>query len=81
MILLVPSLWPRHLYWPWRRLHQRRAAGRRYELSHLAPQTSAVEDDGQTPDEGDRRTTTAPARRGRRSHRDEGDNASGIVGA
>ena len=81
MILLVPSLRPRHLYWPWRRLHQRRAAGRRYELSRLAPQTSAVEDDGQTPDEGDRRTTMAPARRGRRSHRDEGDNASGIVGA
>jgi hypothetical protein len=63
MILLVPSLRPRHLYWPWRRLHQRRAAGRRFELSHLAPQTSAVEDDGQMPDEGDRRTTTAPARR------------------
>jgi hypothetical protein len=29
----------------------------------------------------DRRTTTTPARRGRRSHRDEGDDASGIVGA
>ena len=71
MILLVPSLRPRHLYWPWRRL----------QLSRLAPQTSAVKDDGQTPDEGNRRTTTAPARRGRRSHRDEGDNASGIVGA
>jgi hypothetical protein len=27
------------------------------------------------------RTTMTPARRGRRSHRDEGDDASGIVGA
>ena len=33
MILLVPSLRPRHLYWPWQRLHQRQAAGRRYEQS------------------------------------------------
>ena len=32
-------------------------------------------------EEGDRRTTTTPARRGRRSHRDKGDDASGIVGA
>jgi hypothetical protein len=59
------------------------AASSRPALQTITPrsQTSAVEDDGQMPDEGDRRTTTAPARRGRRSHRNESDNASGIVGA
>jgi hypothetical protein len=51
----------------------------------LAPQTSADKDDAITTNASATRATggqqRTPARRGRRSHRDEGDDASGIVGA
>ena len=49
-------------------------------ITHPANEDTAQHDERQC-NEGNRRTTTTPARRGRRSHRDEGDDTSGIVGA
>ena len=49
-------------------------------ITQPANEDTAQRDEHQR-DEGDRRTTPTPARRGRQSHRDEGNDASGIVGA
>ena len=49
-------------------------------ITQPANEDTAQRDERQC-NEGDRRTTMTPARRGRRSHRDKGDDASGIVGA
>ena len=63
------------------RAQARAELGLSREWRSLGPAKEAPPREGGSSGYPDRRTTTTPARRGRRSHRDEGDDASGIVGA